>query len=132
MRLIIDEHRLRERIVTVVREGQQHLSSAAGQAEVSRAAVQHELGGLPALTTDLQIPPADAERQSRPERLRGRLFRREARREMRDGIAPGPAVGNLILGEDAAQEPLVPARDDFTHAWDPYEIDPDAERHWPM
>src|SRR6267143_424923 len=116
LRIIVHEHRLRERVVAVMRERQQHVAAAARQAQLARAAVQHEAGRLAALAMDLEVAPAHAETQAGAERLGGRLLGREARGEVRHGVAPGPAVGDLALGEDAAQEALVPARDDVAHA----------------
>ena len=82
---------------------------------------------------DLEVAPAHAETQAGAERLGGRLLGREARGEVRHGVAPGPAVGDLALGEDAAQEALVPARDDVAHARNADEIHADAvDRHWPI
>src|SRR5262249_61583731 len=83
VRLIVDEHRLRERIVAVVREGEQHVVPASRQADLARAAVQHQMRRLTALATNFEIPPSHAEAQAGAERFRRRLLRREARREMR-------------------------------------------------
>src|SRR5438445_1392933 len=126
VRVIVHEHRLRERVVAVVGQGQQHVTAAAGQTQLARAAVEHQARRLAALAADLEIAPAHAEAQPAAERLRGRLLGREARGEVGHGIAPRAAVGDLALREDAAQEALVPARDDVAHARDPDEVHADA------
>src|SRR5207249_1336483 len=122
VRVIVHEHRLRERVVAVVGQGQQHVTAAAGQTQLARAAVEHQARRLAALAADLEIAPAHAEAQPAAERLRGRLLGREARGEVGHGIAPRAAVGDLALREDAAQEALVPARDDVAHARDPDDV----------
>src|SRR5216683_1971935 len=68
------------------------------------------------------------------EGLEGGLLRREARREVRDRIAPAPAVGDLLLGEDPLEKALVPARDHPPHPRHLGEVDADAEHpaHAPM
>jgi hypothetical protein len=43
---------------------------------------------------------------ARAERLHRRLFGGEAPRQVRDGIPSPRTIGNLTVGEDAAQEPL--------------------------
>src|SRR5216110_2608206 len=63
LRIIVHEHRLRERVVAVVRERQQHVAAAARQPQRARAAVQQEARRLAALAMDLEVAPAHAETQ---------------------------------------------------------------------
>src|SRR5687767_2669006 len=54
-RLIIDEHRLRQRVLAIMRERQQHAAAAARQRQLARAAVKHERGRLTALAAHFQL-----------------------------------------------------------------------------
>src|SRR5689334_17490480 len=126
IRLIVHEHRLRERVVTVVRQGEQHVVTAARQAQLSCASMQDEPRRLAAVTAHLEVAPAHAEAQPGAQRLRGRLFGGEARGKVRHRIPPGTTVGDLAVGEDTAEKALVPARDDVPHARNPDEVHADA------
>src|SRR5215470_15696061 len=42
--VIVHQQRLGERVISLVRQRQEHASSAAGEAELARAPVQHERG----------------------------------------------------------------------------------------
>src|SRR5262245_60394088 len=107
--LIAHQHRLRERIVTFVGEREQHPRAPLGQTDLPRPARQHERRRLRALAAHLDLAPVHAELESRAERLEGRLLGGEPRREMRGRIRPLAAVRDLVLGEDAAQEAILPA-----------------------
>src|SRR3989442_601810 len=50
----------------------------------------------------------------------------EAGGEVGHGVAPSPAIGDLRVGEDAGEESLLPALDDFAHARQVDQIHADA------
>src|SRR2546429_150425 len=77
---------------------------------------------LAALAPHLELAPLDAQPEAGAERLHPGLLGREAGGEVRHRIAAGAAVRDLLLGEDAAQESLVPARDDLAHALDLHQV----------
>src|SRR5688572_299875 len=56
-RLIIDEHRLRQRVLAIVRERQQRAAAAARERQLVRAAVQHERGRFTTLAAHFQLTP---------------------------------------------------------------------------
>lgn len=76
---------------------------------------------------DLDVPPDDAARVTRPERFHRGLLRREAAREVRSGVAPPATIGNLAVREDPSQEALAVAVENFSHAWNIGGVQPDAE-----
>ena len=57
----------------------------------------------------LDVLPEHAARVPGSERLHRRLFRREASGQVRHGIAAPRTIGNLAVGEDAAQESVAVA-----------------------
>src|SRR6266478_3495902 len=105
IRRVSDEERLRHGVVTIVREREQDARGALG------AAREDHDRRLAALAADFELAPVDPHAQTRAEGFERRLLGREAGREVRDGIAATPTVGDLRLGEDTAQEALVPALD---------------------
>src|SRR5712692_1719393 len=123
-RAVGDEHGLGERVVAVVREGEQHPAAPARQADLARAPPEDQHGGLALLAAHLELAPPDAEPQPPAERLETSLLGGEARREVRDRVAPGPAVGDLLLGEDAMEEALLPAPDHLAHPRDVDDVEP--------
>src|SRR5258708_23495141 len=129
-----DQHGLRHRVLAVVGEGEEHPGAALGEGDLARAAGEHHGGGLAALAPHLELAPVHPHAQARAEGLEGGLLRPEARREVRDRIAPAPAVGDLLLGEDPLEKPLVPARHHPSHPGHLGEVDADAEHpaHAPM
>src|SRR4030095_3443466 len=118
-----------ERDTPLWRGAQQQAPAAAGEAELARAAVKHERGRLPALAAHLELAPLDAQPQTGAERLHARLLGREASGEVRHRVAARAAVGDLLLGEHAAQEALVPAGDHLAHARDLDQIHAHAADH---
>src|SRR3984893_5147840 len=131
---VSDQHGLRHRVLAVVGEGEQHLHAALGERDGARAPGERHGGSLTALAPHLELAPVDPHAQAGAEGLEGGLLRREARREVRDRIAPAPAVGDLLLGEDPLEKALVPARHHPSHPRHLGEVDADAEHpaHAPM
>src|SRR3972149_870950 len=86
-RIIAHEHRLGERVVPLVGQGQEHPLATAGAADLPRAAGEHEDRRLAPLAPDLELAPAHAEPEPRAERLQPGLLPREARPAGRDRIA---------------------------------------------
>src|SRR5258705_9190070 len=128
--LIVHQHRLRERIAPFVRQGEQHPAAALPQSDLPRPARQDQGRGLGAARAPLELAPGDAELQPRAQRLESRLLGGEPRREVRRRVGPRATVGDLSLGEDAAQEPILPAVDHLAHPRDADQVDPDAgDRH---
>jgi len=80
--LIVHQHRLRERIVPFVRQGEQH-PAAAFPNPISATGPTGPGRGLRALAAHLELAPADAELQPRAQRLESRLLGGEPRREVR-------------------------------------------------
>src|SRR6266545_3709362 len=81
---------------------------------------------LPALAPHFHLPPAHTHPQSSAQSLERRLLGGEAGGKMRNGVAPTAAVDDLLVGEDAPQEPLIPALNDLTHSRDQRQIHADA------
>src|SRR6267143_6545424 len=102
--LIAHEHSLRQRIFPFVAEREQHAAPAPRPPDLLRPSEEHELRRLAALAAHLELAPVHAQPQPGAERLQPRLLRRKACREVRHGIAPRAAVGDLLRGEDALQE----------------------------
>src|SRR5262249_16301599 len=70
------------------------------------------------------------ELEPRAERLESSFLGGEPCREVGRRIGVSATVGDLALGEDPAQEPILPAVDHLAHAWDADEVDPDTgDRH---
>src|SRR6185295_14357778 len=129
-----DQHGLRHRVLAVVGEREEHPRAALGERDLARAAGERHGGSLTALAPDFQLAPVHSHAQARAEGLEGRLLRCEARREVRDRIAPPPAIGDLLLGEHPLEEALVPARHHPSHPRHLGEVDADPEHpaHAPM
>src|SRR6266487_2055083 len=127
IRRVPDEERLRHGVVTIVREREQDARGALGAGDSLGAAREDHDGRLAALAADLELAPVDPHAQNRAEGLERRLLGREAG----DGIAATPTVGDLRLGEDTAQEALVPALDGAAQARDLGQIDPHSFNHRP-
>src|SRR5205814_6118762 len=69
------------------------------------AAVEHQLRRFAGHAHDLDLPPRDPLRPARPERLHGRLLRRESRRIAGEAASPPRlAVLPLLVGEDPRLE----------------------------
>src|SRR5438094_2165183 len=115
-RIIAYEHGLGERVLPLVTERQEHSAPAPGQPELPRAPGEHEGGRLASLAPHLELAPAHAEPEPRAERLESGLLGREARGEVRHGVAPGAAVRDLLLGAGTLQAPVPPAADHAAHA----------------
>src|SRR6266545_2613730 len=81
---------------------------------------------LPALAPHFHLPPAHTHPQSSAQSLERRLLGGEAGGKMRNGVAPTAAVDDLLVGENAPQEPLIPALNDLTHSRDQRQIHADA------
>ena len=82
-------------------------------------------------------------RRPRAQGLQRGFLGGEARRQMRDGIVPPLAVGDLRLGEDAVEEAILPALDHLPHPGILRQVHPDAadglvglagngQAHWPI
>src|SRR4051812_35577207 len=110
---VVDQHRLGDRVVAVVAQREEHALGAARAGELTRASVQDQHRRAAALSPDLELAPVHAEAQPGAERLEPRLLRGEARGEVRHGILAAAAVRDLVVGEDAVQEALVPALEDL-------------------
>src|SRR5260370_25491704 len=125
-RLSAHENSLRRRLFPYVREGQQHAAPAARAPDLPRASGEHELRRPAALAAHLELAPAHAEPEPGAERLQRRLLRREARREVRHRVAPRAAVRDLLLGDDAPEETVLPALDHLAHARNVDQVHADA------
>src|SRR3989440_11794358 len=125
-RIIAYEHRLGARVFSFVAERQEHPAPAPGQPELARAPREHERRGLAALAPYLQLAPAHAEPEPGAERLEAGLLGGEACGEVRHGVAPRAAVRDLLLGEDAPQEAVLPAVDHVAPARDVDAVHADA------
>ena len=97
--------------------------------------------GAPHGTTDsatdvigLELAPVHTHAEPGAQRLERRLLGREARGEVGNGIAAAPAVGDLVIGEHAAEEAIVPALHHAAKTRDLGEVDTHAldVRHEPM
>ena len=89
--LLVHQHRLRERVVAVVRQGEQHPAARRVPKPISRERPDRtRVGACVALAADLELAPVDAELQPRAERLEPRLLGGEPRREVRRRIATAP------------------------------------------
>jgi hypothetical protein len=124
--IVVDEHRLGQSIVALVREGQQHALTTTSTTDLARATGKDQRGRLAALAPHLELAPVDAEAQAGAESLESSLLGREARGEVLSRITTSPAVGDLPFGEDATEEPVLPSRDHLSHAPDVDDVDPDA------
>src|SRR3989442_15166337 len=58
---IVDEHRLRDGVVAVVAQGQEHAVGAPRARDLARAAAEHEDRRAAALAPHLELAPAHAE-----------------------------------------------------------------------
>src|SRR6266513_6438113 len=123
--LVAHEHSLRQRILPFVGEREQHATPTPRAPDLPRPSGEHGLRRLATLAAHLELAPVHAQPEPGAERLQRRLLRREARREVRHGVAPPAAVGNLLRGEDALQEAVLPAVDHLAHARDAHQIDAD-------
>src|SRR3989442_2320871 len=118
---IADEHRLGDRVVAVVRERQQHAIAAALPRDLARAPAQDQHRRAAALALHLELAPADAEPQPGAERLQPGFLGGEAGGEVRHGILACAAVRDLVLGEDPAEEAVLPALEQVPHPRDGHE-----------
>src|SRR5215813_9207758 len=107
-----DEEGLGHRVVAIVREREQHARGTLGAGKGAGASRQHHGGRLAPLAAHLELSPLHPHAEPGAEGLQGRLLRSEAGGQVRDRIAAAAAVGDLVLGEDAAEKALVPALDD--------------------
>src|SRR6266540_2882730 len=121
-----DKHGLGQRVVTVMGEGEEHATGALGQGDGAAAPVEDHRRRLAALAPHFHLPPAHTHPQSRAQSLERRLLGGEAGGKMRNGVAPTAAVDDLLVGENAPQEPLIPALNDLTNPRDQRQIHPDA------
>src|SRR5207302_2393234 len=125
-RLVIDQHRLGARVLAIVRQREQHSPPPTRLADRARPAGEHEDRRLAPLPPHFELAPADAEAEPGAERFEAGLLGREPGGEVRDGVPARPTVGELLLGEDALEEAVLPALHDPPDAGDLHQIDPDA------
>src|SRR5579862_119185 len=92
-----------------VAEADHHFPDAAFPGKLQRSAMQDGKRFARGLAAHFDVPPAHAAADARAERFRDRFLRREPRREMPGGVFHGIAIGDLVLEEDAVQEPLAKA-----------------------
>src|SRR5262245_6915403 len=123
---IAQQHGLCERVVPVVREREDDTRPAPGQRNGTALAGEDDGRRLAALAANLDLAPLDPHPESGTQRLERGLLGSKTRREMLDGIAATLAIGDLVIGEHAPEEPLVPALHDFAHPRDQRQINPDA------
>lgn len=97
-----------------------HLSGAPG-----RAPLQLQVR-RPTAPNDLDVFPHDAARLSGAERLHGRLFDREPAGQVRNRVPALCTIGNLAVGEDAAQETIAVSFEKVSHAMQIRRVDSDA------
>src|SRR5262245_25785794 len=131
---VADQHRLRHRILAVVGQREQDAPASLRLGDLPASAAQHHRRRLTPLPPHLQLSPVHAHAEPGAQGLEGGLLGREAGGQVRDGIAAPAAVGDLVLGEHALQEALVPARHHPPHARHLREVHADAQHptHPPM
>ena len=105
---VAENQHLRHRERVGVRDGQQRRTAAHRARAPRGAAVQPQLR-RPAAAERPRVAPEHAARMAGAERLHRRFLRREAPGEVRHRVAPPRAIGDLAVGEDAAQEPVAVA-----------------------
>src|SRR5258705_7580088 len=134
IRRVSDQKRLGHRIVAIMTQREQHARGSFGAGDGLRPPSQHHGGRLAALPAHLELTPVHAHAEPGAQRLERRLLGREARGEVGNGIAPAPAVGDLVIGEDATEEAIVPALHHAAEARDLGEVAAYAldVRHEPM
>src|SRR4029453_1547391 len=134
IRRVSDEERLGHRIVAIMTQREQYARGSFGAGDRLRPTPQHHGGRLAALAAHLELAPVHAHAEPGAQRLERRLLGREARGQVGNGIAPAPAVGDLVIGEHTTQETIVPALHHAAEARDLGEVDADAldVRHEPM
>src|SRR5262245_20180930 len=93
-KLVAHQNRLRERIVTIVGQRQQHPAPALAQADLPGSAGQNERGRFLALAAHLELAPVHAHREAGAQRLEARLLRGEARRAVGSRITAGSTVAH--------------------------------------
>src|SRR6266446_6623422 len=125
-RLVIDQHRLGARVLAIVRQREQHSPPPTRLADRARPAGEHEDRRLAPLPPHFELAPADAEAEPGAERLEARLLRREPGGQVRDGVPARATVGELLLGEDALEEAVLPPPRGPASARDLHQSDPDA------
>jgi len=113
-------------VLALVRQREQHSPPPTRLADRARPAGEHEDRRLAPLPPHFELAPADAEAEPGAERLQAGLLRREPGGQVRDGVPARPTVGELLLGEDALEEAVLPALDDPPEARDLHQIDADA------
>ena len=123
--LLPEEHDLRQRESFRVRDGQQRRLHSHALGTRGRAAVQPQLR-RPRHTYYLDVLPEHTARVTGAERLHTSFLGREAAGEVRDGVAPPLTIGNLAVGEDAAQETIAVALQRLRDARDVRRVEPDS------
>src|SRR5262249_31394143 len=91
--------------------------------DLPRASREHEHRRLLAPALHLELAPPHAHLQSGAQSLEPRLLGGESRGEMGRRVAPGPAIGNLGVGEHPFDEAVLPAIDRGAHSRNAHEID---------
>lgn len=112
-----------------MRDGQERRLAADGGQPMSGTPVKTQVRRA-TVADDLDIAPQHALRVTGPERFHGRLFRREAAREMNRGYAPMRAVRNLAGREDPLQKAVAIPCDRRLDAVDIGRIEPEPDDIW--
>src|SRR4029078_10166581 len=103
--VVTHQNRLRQRIVTVVGQREQHPAAALDQADLPGPPREDEGRCLLALAAHLQLAPPHAHLRSGAQGLEPRLLGGESRREVRRRIAPRTTIHELAVRGQRLREP---------------------------
>jgi polyphenol oxidase len=124
--LFAHENHLREGERVAVSDCHERSSAADRGESPGCATVQLQLR-RPTPADHLDVTPHHSERMPRAERLHRRFFYGETAGEVGRGTATPEAVGDLVIGEDAVEEPVAIALDGARNTRDVGGVQPDSD-----